>query len=110
MTSKSVLLVLLGVLICTTTARKLVGSNGSFDDAKFIFDHLGGGGGGEGGGGGTGGGSGFGEGFGGGAQGGEGDFGGGGSGSGGGGLGGGFGFGAGYGGGIAQAAVEEFMV
>ncbi|XP_022869470.1 glycine-rich protein 5-like [Olea europaea var. sylvestris] len=64
MTFKFVLLVLLGVLICTTTARKLVGSEGSLDgDKNFSLGHWdlgglgGGGGGGFGGGGGGGGGT-----------------------------------------------------
>ncbi|CAA2946530.1 Hypothetical predicted protein [Olea europaea subsp. europaea] len=39
MSSNFVLLVLLGVLICTTNARKLIGTEGSFDDEKKFFDH-----------------------------------------------------------------------
>ncbi|XP_022876910.1 glycine-rich protein 5-like [Olea europaea var. sylvestris] len=95
MTSKFVLLVLLGVLICTTTARKLVDSNDFVDDKNAFFDHwnLGGGGGGGG----------FGGGLGGGDQGEGGGFGGGGG--LGGGSGSGFGFGAGYGGGMGGGGI-----
>ncbi|KAD4386061.1 hypothetical protein E3N88_26237 [Mikania micrantha] len=99
--SKLFFLLVVGVLVCTSTARKLAGSEPSFRDEKtFYGGGLGGGsGGGFGGGAGLGGGSGGGLGGGyglGGGGGGGGGFGGG----GGGGLGGGSGFGGGSGGGF----------
>lgn len=66
MTFKFLLVVLIGVLVCTTTARKLVGSIGSFNDEKNFFHHPSLGGGGLGGGGLGGGGGGLGGGAGGG--------------------------------------------
>ncbi|KAB5572963.1 hypothetical protein DKX38_000157 [Salix brachista] len=119
MASKLLLVLLFSALVCSTSARKLVGGEkGSFEDEKNLFRHPGfgggaGGGGGFGGGGGLGGGSGFGGGAGGGAggglgggAGGGGGFGGGAGGGGGlgGGAGGGFGGGAGAGGGLGGGA------
>ncbi|KAA8523658.1 hypothetical protein F0562_010081 [Nyssa sinensis] len=115
MTCKFILLLLLGALVCTNNARKLVSSRGSFEDEKTFFNHGGGvgggggfgggGGGGLGGGAGAGGGAGFGGGAG--AGGGLGGGGGGGfGGGGGGGVGGGSGFGGGAGGGSGGGAGE----
>ncbi|KAL7217924.1 hypothetical protein ACSBR2_011198 [Camellia fascicularis] len=72
MSFRFLILVLVGALVCTTNARKLVSSKGSFEGEKTFFNGGGLGGGGFGGGGGAGGGlgGGAGGGFGGGAGGG----------------------------------------